>query len=86
MQHLEKLTEPEPAQSTCSAAHKQDQHAPKHTVRHVVKGRPKLIRDGGLATLCPSDFKDRESSNKEDTSDVGRSVSELTKLFSKFGK
>ena len=84
MKHLERLKNPEPAKSTCSAAHKQDQHAPKQTVRHVVKGRPKLIRDGIPATVCPSDFK--PDAPNDDDSDVGKSVSELKRMFSKWGK
>ena len=84
MRHLERLKSPEPAKSTCSAAHKQDQHAPKQTVRHVVKGRPKLIRDGIPATVCPSDFKPDVPNDSD--SDVGKSVSELKRMFSKWGK
>ena len=83
MQHLERLQNPEPAQSTCSAAHQQDQHAPKRTVRHVVKGRPTLFRDGVPATVCPSDFKDKET---DESSELGKSVSELRRMFSKWGK
>ncbi len=88
LQHLEQLRSPEPAQSTCSAAHAQDQHAPKRTVRHVIRGRPALIRDGA-PTGAFSDAASQPITTQDDDDDRGSddvttmSVSDLRKMFSK---